>query len=37
MELKQRKRINNLPKYNTGMDLAGSVKNIGGDITGFKT
>lgn len=35
MELRQRKRINNLPKFNVGNDLAGSVKGIGGDITGL--
>lgn len=33
MELKQRKRINNLPKFNTGDDLAGSVNNISGGTT----
>ena len=37
MELKQRKRINNLPKFNVGNDLAGSVKGIGGDIAGLNT
>ena len=37
MELKQRKRINNLPKFNGGTDLAGSIKGIGGDITGLNT
>lgn len=35
MELKQRKRINNLPKFYGGTDLAGSIKGIGGDITGL--
>ena len=37
MELKQRKRINNIPKFNNGIDLSGSVKGIGGDITGLNT
>ena len=37
MELKQRKRINNLPKFDGGTDLAGSIKGIGGDITGLNT
>lgn len=37
MELKQRKKINNIPKFNNGIDLSGSVKGIGGDITGFNT
>ena len=37
MELKQRKRINNLPKFNGGTDLAGSIKGIGGDVTGLNT
>lgn len=37
MELKQRKRINNVPKFNVGTDLAGSIKGIGGDITGIGT
>lgn len=37
MELKQRKRINNVPKFNGGTDLAGSIKDIGGDITGINT
>ena len=36
MELKQRKKINNIPKFNNGIDLSGSVKGIGGDITGMK-
>ena len=35
MELRQRKRINNLPKFDGGTDLAGSIKGIGGDITGI--
>lgn len=37
MELKQRKKINNIPKFNGGIDLSSSVKNIGGDITGMNT
>lgn len=37
MELKQRKRINNVPKFNEGTDLAGSIKGIGGDMTGIGT
>lgn len=37
MELKQRKRINNVPKFNGGTDLTGSIKGIGGDITGIGT
>lgn len=37
MELKQRKRINNVPKFNGGTDLAGSIKGIGGDVTGLNT
>lgn len=37
MELKQRKRINNVPKFNVGTDLAGSIKGIGGDMTGIGT
>lgn len=37
MELKQRKRINNLPKFDGGTDLASSIKGIGGDITGLNT
>lgn len=37
MELKQRKKINNIPKFNNGIDLSGSVKSIGGDITGLNT
>lgn len=37
MELKQRKKINNMPKFNNGIDLSGSVKDIGGDITGLNT
>lgn len=35
MELKQRKKINNTPKFNNGIDLSNSVKGIGGDITGM--
>lgn len=37
MELKQRKKINNIPKFNNGIDLSGSLKGIGGDITGLNT
>lgn len=37
MELRQRKRINNLSKFDGGTDLAGSIKGIGGDITGLNT
>lgn len=37
MELKQRKKINNIPKFNNGIDLSGSVNSIGGDITGMET
>lgn len=37
MELKQRKKINNMPKFNNCIDLSSSVKNIGGDITGMNT
>lgn len=37
MELKQRKKINNIPKFNNGIDISGSVKGIGGDITGLNT
>lgn len=37
MELKQRKKINNIPKFNNGIDLSSSVKGIGGDITGMNT
>lgn len=37
MELKQRKKINNIPKFNGGTDLAGSIKGIGGDMTGIGT
>lgn len=37
MELKQRKRINNVPKFNGSTDLAGSIKGIGGDLTGIGT
>lgn len=37
MELKQRKKINNIPKFNNDIDLSSSVKGIGGDITGLNT
>lgn len=37
MELKQRKKINNMPKFNNGIDLSSSVNGIGGDITGMNT
>lgn len=37
MELKQRKKINNMPKFNNGIDLSSSVKGVGGDITGLNT
>lgn len=37
MELKQRKKINNIPKFNNSIDLSSSVKGIGGDITGLNT
>lgn len=37
MELKQRKKINNIQKSNNSIDLYGSVKGIGGDITGLNT
>lgn len=37
MELKQRKKINNIPKFNNGIDLSSSVNGIGGDITGINT
>ena len=37
MELKQRKKINNIPKFNNGINLSSSVKGIGGDITGLNT
>ena len=37
MELKLRKKINNIPKFNNGIDLSSSVKGIGGDITGLNT
>lgn len=37
MELKQRKKINNIPKFNNGIDLSDSIKGIGGDITGLNT
>lgn len=35
MELKQRKKINNMPKFNNGIDLSSGIKGIGGDITGI--
>lgn len=35
MELKQRKKINNIPKFNNGIDLSSSINGIGGDITGM--
>lgn len=35
MDLKQRKKINNIPKFNNGIDLSSSVNGIGGDITGM--
>ena len=38
MELRQRKRINNLPKFDPGKsDLSSSIGYIGGDITGFRS
>lgn len=37
MELKQRKKINNIPKFYNGIDLSSSVNGIGGDITGMGT
>lgn len=37
MELKQRKKINNMPKFNNGIDLSSSVNGIGGYITGLNT
>lgn len=37
MELKQRKKINNIPKFNDGIDLSSGVNGIGGDITGLNT
>lgn len=36
MELKQRKKINNIPKFKSGTDLASNANYIGGDITGMK-
>ena len=36
MELKQRKKINNIPKFNDGIDSSNSLKDLGGDITGMK-
>ncbi len=36
MDLRQRKRINNIPKFNTGTgSLSDSINGIGGDITGL--
>lgn len=36
MDLRQRKRINNIPKFNSGIDsLSDSINGIGGDITGL--
>lgn len=37
MELKQRKKINNIPKFKSGTDLSNSANNLGGDITGMRT
>lgn len=37
MELKQRKKINNMPKFNNGIDLSSSVNGIGGNIAGLNT
>lgn len=37
MELKQRKKINNIQKFNNGIDLSSSVNGISGDITGLNT
>lgn len=37
MELKQRKKINNMPRFYNGIDLSSSVNGIGGDITGMGT
>ena len=36
MELKQRKKINNIPKFNNGIDSSNSLKDLGGDITGMR-
>lgn len=36
MELKQRKKINNMPKFNNGIDSSSNVNGIGGDITGMR-
>ena len=36
MELKQRKKINNIPKFNNGIDLLSSVKDLDVDITGMR-
>ena len=36
MDLRQRKRINNIPKFNSGTgSLSDSINGIGGDITGL--
>lgn len=35
MELKQRKKINNMPRFYNGIDLSSNVNGIGGDITGM--
>lgn len=38
MDLRQRKRLNNAPKFDTGkQSLQDATKNIGGDITGIET
>lgn len=38
MDLRQRKRINNIPKFNSGTgSLSDSINGIGGDITDLKT
>ena len=36
MELKQRKKINNIPRFNDGIDSSNSLKDLGGDITGMR-
>ena len=36
MELKQRKKINNIPKFNNGIDSSNSLNDLGGDITGMR-
>ena len=36
MELKQRKKINNIPKFNNGIDSSNRLKDLGGDITGMR-